>query len=180
MRRRATPDVEAAEALTLLGAVGASLATAESLTGGRLAAAVTSVPGASASYLGGFVTYATELKEALLGVPPELVEQYGVVSAECAGAMAVGCRSATGATYAVATTGVAGPDEQEGKAVGTVFVGLSGPEGETVLAMELIGDRPRIQDRACREALSALCGILRAIPVEPRVTKSGGEQPPLG
>ena len=168
MRRRSTPEVEAAEALALLGPAGATLATAESLTGGRLAAAVTSVPGASASYLGGFVTYATELKESLLGVPHEVVEEYGVVSGECARAMASGCRAATGATYGVATTGVAGPDLQEGKPVGTVFVGLAGPDGETVLAMELLGDRPRIQDRACREALSALCGILR------------GEQPPLG
>ena len=168
MRRRSTPDVEAAEALVLLRAADSTLATAESLTGGRLAAAVTSVPGASASYLGGFVTYATELKESLLGVPPELVEQYGVVSGECARAMATGCREATGASYGVATTGVAGPDQQEGKPVGTVFVGLSGPEGETVLTMELLGDRPRIQERACREALSALCGIVR------------GEQPPLG
>ena len=73
-----------------------------------------------------------------------------------------------GATYALATTGVAGPDVQEGKPVGTVYVGLSGPDGETALTMELVGDRRRIQDRACREALSALCGILR------------GEQPPLG
>ena len=141
MRRRSRPDVEAAEALALLRTAGATLATAESLTGGRLAAAVTSVPGASASYLGGFVTYATELKESLLGVPRELVEQYGVVSGECASAMAAGCRAATGATYGVATTGVAGPDQQEGKPVGTVFVGLSGPEGETVLTMELLGDR---------------------------------------
>jgi PncC family amidohydrolase len=168
MKRRSTPDVEAAEALTLLRAAGTSLATAESLTGGRLAAAITSVPGASMSYVGGFVTYATPLKESLLGVPHEVVEQYGVVSAECARAMASGCRLATGATYALATTGVAGPDSQEGKPVGTVFVGLSAPEGDTVLTMELIGDRHRIQDRACREALSALCGILR------------GEQPSLG
>jgi PncC family amidohydrolase len=168
MKRRSAPDVEAAEALALLRAAGATLATAESLTGGRLAVAVTSVPGASASYLGGFVTYATQLKESLLDVPRAIVEEYGVVSGECARAMAAGCRAATGATYALATTGVAGPDVQEGKPVGTVYVGLSGPDGETVLTMELVGDRRRIQDRACREALSALCGILR------------GEQPPLG
>jgi nicotinamide-nucleotide amidase len=161
-------EPDAVEALAMLGAAGATLATAESLTGGRLAAVVTAVPGASTSYLGGFVTYATALKEVLLDVPPELVEQYGVVSAECARAMADGCRRATGATYALATTGVAGPDSQEGKPVGTVFVGVAGPDGVTALAMELVGDRHQIQDRACREALSALCGILR------------GEQPPLG
>jgi PncC family amidohydrolase len=161
MRRRTTPADVAAEALALLGATGATLATAESLTGGRLAAAVTSVPGASASYLGGLVTYATALKQHLLGVPDEVVERYGVVSAECARAMAEGAREVTGATYALATTGVAGPDAQEGKPVGTVFVGLAGPHDVSVLAMELVGDRHEVQDRACREALAALCGILR-------------------
>lgn len=156
----------------LLGARGATLATVESLTGGRLAASVTTVPGASRSYLGGFVTYATELKERLVGVPHEVVERYGVVSAECARAMAAGCRDATGATYALATTGVAGPDLQEGKPVGTVYVGIAGPEGVTAVTMELVGNRQQIQDRACREALSALCGILRGNPT--------GEQPSLG
>jgi PncC family amidohydrolase len=168
MRRRTSRKPDATEALALLGAAGATLATAESLTGGRLAATVTAVPGASESFLGGFVTYSTALKESLLGVPEALVQQYGVVSGECARAMATGCRDATGATYALATTGVAGPDAQEGKPVGTVFVGLAGPEGVTALSLELVGDRHQIQERACREALSALCGILR------------GEQPPLG
>ncbi|WP_151081976.1 CinA family protein [Nocardioides cynanchi] len=168
MRRRPTPDAVAVEALALLADAQATLGTAESLTGGRLAAAVTSVPGASAHFLGGFVTYATGLKESLLGVPHALVETYGVVSAECAGAMATGCRSATGASYALSTTGVAGPDRQEGKPVGTVFVGIAGPDGVTTLTMELVGDRHQVQERACREALSALCGILRR------------EQPPLG
>ena len=168
MRRRASPDQVAGEALALLAAAGVTLATAESLTGGRLAAAVTSVPGASASYVGGFVTYATELKETLLGVPEELVAQFGVVSGECASAMAEGCRVATGASYAVATTGVAGPDLQEGKPVGTVFVGVAGPDGVTAVSMELVGDRHQVQDRACREALAVLCDILRR------------EQPSLG
>ena len=168
MRRRASREPDAVEALTLLLSAGATLATAESLTGGRLAAVVTAVPGASASYLGGFVTYASDLKESLLGVPHDLVERFGVVSAECARAMAGGCREATGATYALATTGVAGPDMQEGKPVGTVYVGVAGPDGVSALTMELVGDRHQIQDRACREALSALCGVLR------------GEQPPLG
>ena len=161
MKRRSTPDAVAAEMLGLLAGSDATLATAESLTGGRLAAAVTAVPGASAHFLGGFVTYASELKESLLAVPHTLVETYGVVSAECAGAMATGCRTATGATYALSTTGVAGPDRQEGKPVGTVFVGIAGPDGVSTLSMELVGDRQQVQERACREALSALCGILR-------------------
>jgi nicotinamide mononucleotide (NMN) deamidase PncC len=86
--------------------------------------------------------------------------------------MAEGAREATGATYALATTGVAGPDAQEGKPVGTVFVGLAGPDDVSVLAMELVGYRHHVQDQACREALTALCGILRT-------SNAGGEQPPL-
>lgn len=167
MRRRTSREPDAVEALTLLGSAGATLATAESLTGGRLATVVTAVPGASASYVGGFVTYATALKESLLGVPHDLVEQYGVVSAECAQAMAAGCREETGATYALATTGVAGPDSQEGKPVGTVFVGIAGPTGVSALTMELVGNRHQIQDQACREALSALCELVRAGPRDP-------------
>lgn len=167
MWRKSRAD-DAGTALAALLRAQATLATVESVTGGRLAARITAIPGASASYLGGFVTYATALKESLVGVPHDLVERYGVVSSECARAMAEGCRLATGATYALATTGVAGPDAQEGKPVGTVFVGIAGPDGVAAVTMELVGDRHQIQDRACREALSALCGILR------------GEQPPLG
>lgn len=172
VRRSVSRRPDATEALVLLRARGVSLATVESLTGGRLAAAVTAVPGASASYLGGFVTYATELKESLVGVPHEVVERYGVVSAECAAAMAQGCRETTGAGYAVATTGVAGPDAQEGRPVGTVFVGIAAAAGVRTLSLELVGDRHQIQDRACREALSALCETLRGNP--------GEEQPTLG
>jgi len=156
------------ELLELLERRGATLATAESLTGGRVAAAVTAVPGSSACFVGGVVAYATAVKESVLGVPRGVIDQHGVVSAECARAMAAGCREATGATYALATTGVAGPDSQEGKPVGTVYVGIAGPDDVSTLTMELVGDRHQIQDRACREALSGLCGILR------------GEQPPLG
>lgn len=148
---------------TLLGGLadrGATLATAESLTGGRLAAAITVVPGASRVYLGGVVAYATAVKQALLGVPEEVVESHGVVSAECARAMAEGARSALGATYAVSTTGVAGPDPQEDKPAGTVYVAVAGPGGTTVRPLELVGDRRSIQDRTCQEAVSALGGRL--------------------
>jgi len=142
--------------LDVLLAHRATLATAESLTGGRLAALVTGVPGASRVYRGGVVAYATDLKQSLLGVSDELVARYGVVSAECARAMAEGARAALGATYAVSTTGVAGPDEQEGRPVGTVFVAVAGPDGTTVTALELSGDRESVQERTCREAVSAL------------------------
>ncbi len=153
--------VDARTVLDLLGRHGQTLATAESLTGGRLAAAVTAVPGASRVYLGGVVSYATSVKLDLLGVPEALVERYGVVSPECARAMAEGARHRLGATYAVSTTGVAGPDSQEGHPVGTVFVGIAGPDGDTALALELAGDRRTIQERTCSEALDAVADVLR-------------------
>ncbi len=159
MLRRPAPDDLTAVATRLvdrLRAEGATVATAESLTGGRLAAALTAVPGASAVYRGGVVTYATDLKVSLLGVPQELVDEHGVVSADCAAAMAGGARRIAGATYALATTGVAGPDPQEGRPVGTVFVGVAGPEVTSVLSLELAGTRAQIQESTCREALLGL------------------------
>jgi nicotinamide-nucleotide amidase len=153
--------VDARTVLDLLERRGQTLATAESLTGGRLAAAVTAVPGASRVYLGGVVSYATAVKEDLLGVPGALVERYGVVSPECARAMAEGARHRLAATYAVSTTGVAGPDSQDGHPVGTVFVGIAGPAGVTALALELAGDRRTIQERTCIEALDAVADVLR-------------------
>jgi PncC family amidohydrolase len=149
-----------ARVLVLLQERGETLATAESLTGGRLAAALTGVPGASRSYLGGVVAYATSVKQDLLGVPAALVERYGVISAECALAMARGAAGATGAVWGVGTTGVAGPDRQEGHPPGTVHVGLVGPGVSTALALELVGGRGAIQDRTCQEALSALEHLL--------------------
>src|SRR6478752_7446376 len=111
----------------LLRAGGHTIATAESLTGGRLAVHLTDVPGASETYLGGVVTYATEVKSSFLDVPAEVIDEHGVVSAQCAKAMATGVRGLTGASFGVSTIGVAAPTEQEGKAPGTVFVGISGP-----------------------------------------------------
>jgi nicotinamide-nucleotide amidase len=145
----------------LLRAGGSTIATAESLTGGRLAVALTDVPGASESYLGGVVTYATELKQSFLGVDERVVEQYGVISPECAKAMASGVRAVTGATYGLATTGVAGPGEREGKPAGTVFVGIAGPGLLEAVALELAGKRAQIQERTTWEAFEALEAVLR-------------------
>jgi nicotinamide-nucleotide amidase len=146
--------------LERLAGRGETLATAESLTGGRLASLITAVPGASRVYVGGVVAYATAVKQDLLGVPPGLVERYGVVSPECARAMAEGARQRLGAAYAISTTGVAGPDSQEGHPVGTVFVGIAGPGGVSALALELAGDRATIQGRACTEALAGFADVL--------------------
>jgi nicotinamide-nucleotide amidase len=150
----------AASVLEILEQRRATLATAESLTGGRVAAALTAVPGSSACFVGGVVAYATAVKESVLGVPGTLIEEHGVVSAECARAMASGVRALTGATYAVSTTGVAGPGEQDGIRAGTVYVGLAGPGSPSAVALELAGDRSAVQEQATREALSALAAIL--------------------
>lgn len=144
----------------LLRERSATVATAESLTGGRLAAALTAVPGASATFVGGVVAYATSVKQDVLGVPPALVATHGVISSECALAMARGAIVLTGATYAVSTTGVAGPDPQDGHPPGSVHVGLVGPDVATALALELVGSRAAICERTCAEALSALADIL--------------------
>lgn len=145
----------------MLRAGGDTLATAESLTGGQLAALLTDVPGASETYLGGVVTYATELKRSILDVPSEVVEEHGVVSAECAEAMASGVRAITGAAYGISTTGVAGPDQQEGKPPGTVYVGLAGPGLLTAVQLRLEGDRGEIQRATCEGALEELEKVVR-------------------
>jgi nicotinamide-nucleotide amidase len=151
----------AAQVHDLLRSRGAMLATAESLTGGQLAGLLTTAPGSSAGYLGGVVSYATALKTEVLGVPQTVVDADGVVSAACARAMAEGVRRLTGAAYAVSTTGVAGPEPQEGKPPGTVYVAVAGPLGVTALSLELSGDRETIQQRTCGEALAALAVVLR-------------------
>jgi PncC family amidohydrolase len=150
----------ASRVLDLLRGSGATVATAESLTGGRVAARLTAVPGSSDAYLGGVVSYATDLKLSLLGVPREVVERHGVVSAECARAMAEGVRRVTGATWGVSTTGVAGPGPQDGVPAGTAYVAVAGPDGSRAVALELSGRRHAVQDRTCEEALSALAAIL--------------------
>ena len=145
----------------LLRAAGHTVATAESLTGGRLAVALTDTPGASETYLGGVVTYATELKASVLDVEERIIEEHGVVSPECAKAMASGVRALTGATFGIATTGVAGPADQEGKPPGTVFVGIAGPGLLEAVALELPGKREQVQERTVREALDAFEAVLR-------------------
>jgi PncC family amidohydrolase len=129
------------------------LATAESLTGGRLGDVLSAAPGASDTYLGGVVSYATEVKKSVLGVSDETVEKHGVVSAECAEEMATGVRELVGADYAVSTTGVAGPTSQEGKPVGLVFIGVAGPGGVRSERFEFDGDRAEIREKVVASAI---------------------------
>jgi PncC family amidohydrolase len=135
---------------------GLTVATAESMTGGSVADLVSAAPGASATFLGGVVSYATEVKQKVLGVGDEVVEEFGVVSAPCAAEMATGVRQLVGADYAVSTTGVAGPDPQEGKPVGLVYVGVAGPYGVDTHELQLSGERAEIRAEATRRAVTLL------------------------
>ena len=132
---------------------GKMIASAESITGGGLGDLLTAAPGASETYLGGVVSYATAVKQQLLGVTDETVEKEGVVSAACAREMAVGIRDLLKADFGVSTTGVAGPTEQEGKPVGLVYVGVAGPRGVRTVELKLDGERAEIRDQACIEAV---------------------------
>lgn len=134
----------------------ATVATAESLTGGLVCAGLVAVPGASDVVRGGVVAYAPDVKVAALGVPDDLIARVGTVDAAVARAMATGARDRLGATYAVATTGVAGPDPSEGKAVGTVHVAVAGPDGGADRAYTFDGDRDAIRRQASRAALELL------------------------
>nr|WP_202880901.1 CinA family protein [Kribbella amoyensis] len=122
-----------------------TLATAESLTGGLVGATLTDVSGVSAVYRGGVVVYATDLKATLAGVPDELLAAVGPVHPDTAAALATGVRDRLGATYGLATTGVAGPDPQAGIAAGTVYVAAAGPRGVRVRELALSGDRAAIR-----------------------------------
>ena len=140
----------------------ATLAVAESCTGGMLAERITSVPGASDYFAGGFLTYTYAMKTQMLGVDPELLEQHGAVSEPVAEAMARGARERTGATFAVSITGVAGPGQGSEKArVGSVSIGIAGPEGCRVRSVQFAGDRMRIRSLATQTALDLLRRALR-------------------
>ncbi len=157
-----TPSPEEVAAATtvheLLLARGATLAVAESLTGGALGAAVTAVPGVSATFRGAVVAYATDLKGELLGVPAELLARVGPVDPLVAAGMAAGVRSRLGATYGLATTGVAGPDPQGGHRPGEVYLGLAGGDRLRLLhrRVDLPGDRSAVRTGAVLAALGFL------------------------
>ncbi|WP_024806142.1 CinA family protein [Nocardia sp. BMG51109] len=151
-----TAVVPAAALVSLLKQENLTVATAESLTAGLLAATIAGVPGASAVLRGGLIVYATELKRSLAGVSEDTLAADGPVAASTAGQLAVGARTVCGADWGVGLTGVAGPDEQDGWPVGTVFLGLAGPESTEVLRLKLSGDRWTIRMEAVRSAVAEL------------------------
>lgn len=152
----------AARVLALLAERGETLAVAESLTGGLVAAELTAVAGASKSFRGSVTAYTTTLKRDILGVDGALLAERGAVNPEVAQQMAAGVRSVLGAGWGIATTGVAGPESQDGQPVGTVYVAVSGPDGRgKVAALRLNGDRAEIRRESVRSVLELLSGELQ-------------------
>jgi PncC family amidohydrolase len=155
MSRDETAEL-AGTAIALLTARGETVAAAESLTGGLVAAALTSVPGASADFRGGVIAYASDLKASVLGVPAGLLSAHGAVHPQVAAAMAEGARTRLGATFGVATTGVAGPDPADGQPVGTVYIAAASAAGSAVSELVLTGSRSRIREATVQAVLSLL------------------------
>jgi nicotinamide-nucleotide amidase len=141
----------------LLASRGQTLSIAESCTGGLIGERITEVPGSSAYFLEGAVTYSNDAKMRTLGVDPGIIEKFGAVSSQCAEAMAAGIRERSGSDHAISVTGIAGPDGgSEDKPVGTVFIGYVGPNGVKSLRLMLPGDRHLIRWRSSQAALDVL------------------------
>jgi nicotinamide-nucleotide amidase len=158
-------DGLAAEIVAELTRRGLTIAVAESLTGGLLVAELVSVPGASRVVNGGVVAYNTALKHSLLSVPAALLAERGAVDPDVAAAMAEGVRDACAidgvpASIGLSTTGVAGPDPQDGKPVGTVYVGVSTDAGTRVFDLTLGGSRNALRRRVVSESLIQLKKVL--------------------
>ena len=139
---------------------GLTVATAESLTAGMVSAILADTAGASGMLQGGVVAYQNSVKVDVLGVSPELLAAVGSVDGDVAAAMAAGARAALGSDVAVATTGVAGPDEHDGKAVGTVYIGIATADGTASFDYGFSGNRAEIRGQACGAALERLLAAL--------------------
>lgn len=150
MKRNLSADV-------LRALAGRRLATAESLTGGGIGAAITSVSGASAVFAGGIISYTNEVKHGVLGVPVEILDTCGAVSAPVAKAMAEGARRIIGADVAVSVTGLAGPDGDEyGNPVGTVFIGYADETTAFAREYHFEGDREEVREQTIEAALKLI------------------------
>ena len=156
---------QATLAVQALIAKGATLSTAESCTGGLVAKLITDVPGSSAAFVGGVVSYTNEIKMALLGVDPAIIEEHTEVSLACAKAMAEGARRRLGSDFALSTTGYAGPGGgTERDPVGTVYIGVSTPKGTygERFSAPVGANREEVRSSAARRALNLLAEQLDA------------------
>jgi nicotinamide-nucleotide amidase len=157
-------EVEPAPLIALLRERGETVATAESLTAGLVAAVLTTVPGASAAVRGGLVVYATDLKASLAGVDPDLLAAHGAVHPDVARGLAEGARERCGADWGIGLTGVAGPDPQDGVAPGTVHIAVAGPghTGNSAIGrtLDIAGDRAAVRQAAVQAAIKLLSSVI--------------------
>lgn len=151
----ATPQ----QAIAALHVAGLTVAVAESLTGGLLCGSLTEVPGASSVVCGGVVTYSTQSKHDVLGVPTATLEQHGAVSEQTARELAIAVQRMFSSRVGVATTGVAGPDRQEEKDVGTVFIGIAVDDQSLVVQLNGVGGREQIRAQTVARALALLAQL---------------------
>lgn len=171
------PSALAVRVVEALAASGSTVACAESLTGGLLCSALVDVPGASDVVRGAVVAYATDVKAGVLGVPDDVLAEHGAVHEATARAMARGAARLMGASYAVATTGVAGPGPDEGRPAGTVFVAVGAPNDDRdgvahVRYLRLDGDRSAVRSGAVVAALSLLLEVLEGTVVRQEGARS--------
>ncbi|HEU4348612.1 MAG TPA: CinA family protein [Actinoplanes sp.] len=157
-------QVAAAAAVHALVERRETLATAESLTGGLIASTVVEISGVSAVYRGGLVVYSTDLKHSLAGVPEKLLAERGPVDPDVALELASGARERCVADWGLATTGVAGPEAQDGVPVGLVYVAVAGPAGRTVRELRLSGNRAEVRTESVTAVLTLLVDELRKAP----------------
>jgi nicotinamide-nucleotide amidase len=151
-----------ADILETLIARGESISVAESLTGGGLAQALTSLPGSSQVFRGSVTAYQNEIKSSILQIPGELISEFGSVSEEVAAAMADGIKDLMGSTWSISTTGVAGPGPSDGVPAGTVWVAIDGPISQT-LKLELSGTREIVRNATIAGAIAAFARILKTL-----------------
>ena len=157
-----SPDIIelASEVVDLLREYGETLSTAESLTAGSLSSAIVTIAGASDVFVGGITAYRDEIKISHLGVDPELINKYTSISEEVAIEMARGAMKSFGTTWAIATTGVAGPNPADGHPVGAVWVAIQGPNCHSI-ELSLSGEHESVRNAATASAITTFARILR-------------------
>ena len=148
--------------LEILTQRGETICVAESLTGGGLAEALSSLPGSSQIFRGSVTAYQVEIKNSVLKVPFELISEMGTVSEEVAASMAAGVKDLLGSTWSISTTGVAGPGPVDGVPAGTVWVAIEGPISQT-LQLELSGTREIVRNATIAGAIAAFARILKTL-----------------
>ena len=150
----------AAEIVDHLRQRGETISTAESLTAGAVSSAIVTISGASDVFVGGVTAYRDEIKVSHLNVAPDLIDKYSVISEEVAIAMAKGAITSFGTTWAIGTTGVAGPNPLDGHPVGVVWVAIEGPVSQTI-ELSLSGERESVRNAATSSAIATFARILR-------------------